>query len=231
MKEDERRQRRQGSHRTQTRVARRHRAEGRRTRRNLYIGFGGGAIALVLIVGLFLPSVDMFSSASQTPEQESTPIATINPVTPQPVGVAFPSLGQAHVPDGTVVEYNSMPPTSGPHYEAPANWGVYESQQPEGALVHNLEHGGINVNYNLSGADQIAELESFVTNQVTFPGCFVMQPHAGVAKGKVALTGWLWLEQFDGIDRGGMQDFINAHINRGPENFGPDCGAALQMSQ
>ena len=231
MADEERQQRRLGSRRTQARTVRRHRAQRRRTRRNLYIGFGGGAVALALIVGLFLPSVQLFSGGSPDPNPTGTPTPTSDLPTSEPVGTLFPSLGREHVREGTSLEYNSTPPTSGSHYNTPADWGVYESQQPDGAVVHNLEHGGINVSHNLTDEAEIAALRTFLEGQRTFPGCFVMHPHADIAEGTVALTSWQWLEEFDGVATAGMQEFINTHINRAPEHLGPDCGFAAQMDR
>jgi len=55
--------------------------------------------------------------------------------------------GGQHVPDGSPITYASYPPTSGPHYPAPASWGTYDSPLEEGRFVHNLEHGGIAILY------------------------------------------------------------------------------------
>src|SRR3989344_3509925 len=65
------------------------------------------------------------------------------------IGVAVTAeLGSDHVPDGQRVgESNSTPPTSGPHYAQPADWGVYEQPLLDERLVHNLEHGGIWLSY------------------------------------------------------------------------------------
>jgi hypothetical protein len=43
--------------------------------------------------------------------------------------------------------YNSFPPTSGTHYYLPAKWDIYTQPIPQIALVHNLEHGGVVVQY------------------------------------------------------------------------------------
>ena len=81
----------------------------------------------------------------------------------------FPSAGRTHVsgskppvglpdrvrrtvelgknPDGTTVKYDSFPPTSGPHYPEWVTWGTYGKPVPEIAAVHNLEHGGVIVQY------------------------------------------------------------------------------------
>lgn len=56
--------------------------------------------------------------------------------------------GRDHVPAGTAVEYNSNPPTSGPHY---ANWekpGIYDQVLEDGKLIHSLEHGYVIISYN-----------------------------------------------------------------------------------
>lgn len=57
-----------------------------------------------------------------------------------------PALGnQQHVDDGTVVQYQHLPPDSGPHYNQWAAFGqkFYDTgDRPEvERLVHNLEHG------------------------------------------------------------------------------------------
>ena len=39
------------------------------------------------------------------------------------------------------------PPTSGPHYQVPAVWGSFDDVVNQAQLVHNLEHGGIAIQY------------------------------------------------------------------------------------
>ena len=43
--------------------------------------------------------------------------------------------------------YNTWPPTSGPHHEQPAPFGMYSEPIEQYRLVHNLEHGGVVVQY------------------------------------------------------------------------------------
>ncbi len=65
----------------------------------------------------------------------------------------FPSQGQGHVPPKKLpkdFEYNSYPPTTGPHHPQPLVFGEYVQPVPQNHLVHNHEHGGIGVQY---GAD------------------------------------------------------------------------------
>ncbi len=60
----------------------------------------------------------------------------------------YPATSQRHVTSLTAkVKYTSFPPTSGPHYLQPALWGIYTSPLVQIQSVHNLEHGGIVLQY------------------------------------------------------------------------------------
>ena len=60
----------------------------------------------------------------------------------------YPDLGAKHVQSlDANVKYNSFPPTSGPHYFRPAIWGSYNEPLALVQEVHNLEHGGVIVQY------------------------------------------------------------------------------------
>lgn len=60
----------------------------------------------------------------------------------------FPPVGRQHVQKlSEGFQYNSFPPTSGPHYPIPAVYNIYDQPVPEIRLVHNLEHGAIVVQY------------------------------------------------------------------------------------
>lgn len=50
-------------------------------------------------------------------------------------------------PAGTSKAWNTSPPTSGPHYQVPAIWGSYTEPLLQAQVVHNLEHGGIFIQY------------------------------------------------------------------------------------
>lgn len=51
------------------------------------------------------------------------------------------------VAGGTSKKWNTSPPTSGPHYQSPALWGSYTTPLNPAQVVHNLEHGGIFIEY------------------------------------------------------------------------------------
>lgn len=71
-------------------------------------------------------------------------------------GEKLADLGRDHVAVGTQVDYNSNPPTSGPHYADWTRAGIYQTPLDDGYLVHSLEHGYVIISYNC------AKLESRV---------------------------------------------------------------------
>ena len=52
-----------------------------------------------------------------------------------------------HISEGTTVEYNTVPPTSGDHYARWAECGFEEFELVDERIVHNLEHGNIVISY------------------------------------------------------------------------------------
>jgi hypothetical protein len=57
----------------------------------------------------------------------------------------YPATSQAHLASlkSKIPKYNSFPASNGPHYYQPAPWGNYSDTVPQIVGVHNLEHGGI----------------------------------------------------------------------------------------
>jgi Protein of unknown function (DUF3105) len=100
---------------------------------------------------------------------------------------SFPGLEPKHL--GSVdanVSYNSFPPSSGPHYQQPAPWGIYEDPIAQTILVHNLEHGGIVIQYGDVGQETVREIQSFYQGD---PNGLVVAPYPRLGK-KIALTAW-----------------------------------------
>lgn len=66
-------------------------------------------------------------------------------------GQSVSDMGREHVADILEINYNSNPPTSGPHFGVWAKRGVYDSVLSDGYLIHSLEHGYIVISYNCEG--------------------------------------------------------------------------------
>ena len=139
--------------------------------------------------------------------------------------------GRDHINKGDRhVTYNAKPPTSGPHWnlpgEAPVSWGVYKEPIPDEAQLHNLEHGGVMIQYCRDCPDLASQLEEFYerwwpTNKLPlFPNSskIVVAPYDGIQDGRrIALTGWGRIDTFDEYDEPRMIRFLEAWLNKGPE--------------
>ena len=119
------------------------------------------------------------------------------------------AVGESHEP------YNSNPPTSGPHYEKTARSGFRTDVIADEHIVHNLEHGDIWVSFHPRVSDEIKnELKKFGAAKVV-----VISREANETD--IALAAWGRLDTFNLIDEPNteqrIRDFINRHINKGPE--------------
>jgi len=119
-----------------------------------------------------------------------------------PVAENAATGNQEHVPEGTPVTYDRLPPDSGPHYATPAPFTKHfytAADRPEvQTLVHNLEHGYTVAWYRPDApSEQITALEDIAK---TFGGGtfdladkFIAAPwtDAGFPEGKnLVLTHW-----------------------------------------
>lgn len=131
-------------------------------------------------------------------------------------GVFYEAQGQDHVEIGFPFQYNSNPPTSGPHYKDPADWGVYREEIPDQVLIHNLEHGGIWIAYT-PGIDPaiISALEEIAKE---YDRKVIMTPRAA-NDADIAVAAWSRLDKFPVAEfsQDRVHRFIRAYRNRGPE--------------
>src|SRR5213080_1300266 len=115
-------------------------------------------------------------------------------------GVQMPSQGNVHIAkeDSPHEPYNSDPPTSGPHLPYIAPWGVHTRPIVRELQVHNLEDGGVVVQYNCECPDLVAKLKAIVDK---YERHVVLAPYPGM-KHKIALTAWTRLDTLDELDEG-----------------------------
>ena len=130
--------------------------------------------------------------------------------------------GRVHVDAGAEISYRHTPPSSGPHYGRPANYGVYSSKVPEGAWVHNLEHGGIVLLFKCDGDcdSKAAEIESIYGGLPV--GAFgevklIATPYQR-APTDYTLLAWGWQEDLESLDPARVERFYRDLVDKGPEN-------------
>ncbi len=126
-------------------------------------------------------------------------------------GVKLPDLGNAHIQMATDphVPYNSEPPTSGPHLPYIAPWGIHTAPIVKELQVHNLEDGGVIVQYHCvtSCPDLVAKLTEIVRRYETQ---VILAPYPGM-RTRIALTAWARLDAFDDLDEVRIVRFIRAY--------------------
>jgi len=130
---------------------------------------------------------------------------------------AIPILEAGHVTVGSFPEYNSSPPTSGPHYGQTARSRFREDIIPDQHIVHNLEHGDIWIAYHPRVSDEIKEeLKRFGAAKV------IITPREANDT-DIALAAWGRLDSFDiennTVPNERIADFIKRYANRGPERI------------
>ena len=124
-------------------------------------------------------------------------------------GQKLPSQGNLHVQ--SVKEphepYNSTPPTSGPHLPYIAPWGVHTKPIENELQVHNLEDGGVMVQYNCDCPELVQKLAEIVRRYDRF---VILAPYPTM-KSRIALTAWTRLERLEEFDDKRIRRFIDAY--------------------
>ncbi|MEM7125443.1 MAG: DUF3105 domain-containing protein [Chloroflexota bacterium] len=149
-----------------------------------------------------------------------------------PVPVAgeevFESQGNSHLAnfgDRSNLEYNSTPPSSGPHYGNLAAWQVYEDPIRYEQLVHNLEDGGVVVYYQCEEAcpelfEQLsASVQPYIDSGrhvILAPNDPTWTPGGGQPWHKdmgapIALTAWGRVLKLDEYDADRIRSFIQRY--------------------
>jgi hypothetical protein len=135
------------------------------------------------------------------------------------IGQKFPDEGNSHVNVPQKVTYNQNPPTSGSHWNsaappAPVPWGIKDAQQPNEAVVHNLEHGGVVIFYKGLTAEEIDKLKDLV--RLLSNGGYkkiVLEPYADMNDARIALSAWDWGLKLPGYDDVQVVKFVKSHYD------------------
>lgn len=122
-------------------------------------------------------------------------------------GKAVPILDSRHIPVGEAesARYNSIPPTSGPHFTASPAPGLYDEPLPEGLQVHALEHGHVGIQYAVD--TPASTVEALRRLGARYPGDVFVAPCPKLARG-IALTAWGRLDTLDSLDEERVVRFV-----------------------
>jgi hypothetical protein len=138
----------------------------------------------------------------------------------------FPEAGRDHItPDQQPDNWNSNPPTSGDHLQAPVPRGVYDGEQDPRALVHSLEHGYVLILHKGIPKDDLDQLETFVEDRDGSK--LILAPYAGLDQNGVALVAWRNLEVLQRVNLDVVQAFVNDFmVPDAPRSTAPEPQAA-----
>jgi hypothetical protein len=180
---------------------------------------------------LLLVLVGTLAAACGVGNSGGAPAATPPPAEPveepapqpaeEPVGAAsceeetLGDQGAEHhetVPEG--FEYNSFPPTSGPHHQQWAIWNIYTEPIDQLHLIHNLEHGGIVVQYGSAISE--AEVQEIADWYSADPDAVLVAPLPELGD-EVALTAWTHLLTCTGFGESAWTEFRDKYRFNGPE--------------
>jgi hypothetical protein len=172
-------------------------------------------------LAVFLSSLSCTSGAHSTPwhPDASCPVTIDSP----------PLLPGTHVAIGSDVEWNSNPPSSGPHYPVWAAYQAYGSPVPRGYYVHDLEHGAIVLLYHCGDAgcpDVVAALHAVSDAVPDDPMCTAAGQGVRVRTiitpdplldVPVAAVAWGWTYKAECADFATLKAFALEHYGRGTE--------------
>ncbi len=184
----------------------------RKARRGLLRGLGLATIAVIalaLIGSLILPSILNPGGGQRkalSPEERA-----------KGPGQHLTDQGAQHIAEGSAFSgYNSIPPTSGFHWPVPAKWGIHEEPVPNERQVHNLEHGGVHIQYTTQDPEIAKNVKELAQSLRAFPSCILVAPYPNMEH-PIALTAWGVLLTLDTFDRKAIVDFVNVYRDQGPE--------------
>jgi hypothetical protein len=196
-----------------------------RDRRGLWLIVG--AVAALVIVGaaaaFFLTRGNDSPSESAAQAMEAAG-CTYKTYPGLPAGVHISN------PNATPKEWNSFPPTSGPHYGQWVIWGEYDQPVRLAQSVHNLEHGGIVMFYGSDvSQDEITKLRSFYREDAT---AMLLAPLPRLGN-KIALSAWYSSDPASGKSQGilaectafnedAFRTFRDTYRFKGPERIPPE---------
>jgi hypothetical protein len=136
-------------------------------------------------------------------------------------------LPASHVPEGTHVDYDSNPPSSGPHYPVWAAYQVWDHPVQREYYVHDLEHGAVVFAYKCpsdGGCEDVvralkAASDALPSDPICDPSVRVRtvitpDPLLDVP---IAAAAWGWVYKADCLDPASLADFALAHYGQGPE--------------
>lgn len=196
-----------------------------RRRKLLYAAAAAGLIALAIVLGVvFLAGGGEDEDIVATMEGAGCEVQAVQ---------SQSGVHSAEVDATDDPEWNTDPPTSGPHNDTPAVYGEYDTQLRIAQVVHNLEHGAMFILYGPDVPEAtVAQLrELYAEDRLGM----LLAPYPKLGD-KIALGAWTvpddyepgdtdgtaYLATCSDYDEGAFREFRDELRFRAPERFPPE---------
>jgi hypothetical protein len=181
-----------------------------RHRTILYAIAGVGVVALIVVIALVV-LVGGSGNAKAAANALTAAGCQYKHYPEQPRSPHYQTLTPNPAPS-----WNSFPPTSGRHYGEWVRWGDYTEPQPLIKSTHNLEHGGVIIQYGSKVAQtDIAKINDFWQSD---PNAMLVAPLPKLGS-KIALTAWTQWAECTHFDEKAFSKFRSAFRYQAPEHF------------
>lgn len=194
-----------------------------RRRRALLVG-GGAAVAAAAVVALIV----LLGNGRGGPSEDEVRADLVAAGCTLQVEPQLPAQHSITDPGGTSDKWNTDPPTNGPHYGETAIFGAYDEPLEQARIIHNLEHGGIYIQYGEGVPDSTVEqLRAFYDDHEN--GTLLAPlPRLG---DEIALGAWVsegevgdgYLAKCRAFDEDAFSAFFDAFQFKGPERLPPSA--------
>jgi len=191
-------------------------------KRRMLLVVGGAGIVLIAVGAL----VGVLGILGGGVDEESVRADLVAAGCTLQVETAGPAEHSVTDPSGTFDKWNTDPPTNGPHYGEAAIFGAYDEPLEQARVVHNLEHGGVFIQYGEDVPESTAaELRAFYEDHKTGT---IMAPLPRLGD-EIALGAWVaegeeakgYVAKCKAFDEGAFSAFLDAFQFKGPERFDP----------
>jgi hypothetical protein len=188
-------------------------ARNKEQTRNRILIYGGIGLAIIAVIAIVFVSVNNSSKPGGL------------------LGDAVPILSSDHIPEGGPVgPYNSNPPAGGVHYPTDFTENFYQEsdlatlpKNPEGYLVHSLEHGYVIFWYNCQVPNtDCAALKATIQKVMDQTGGIklIAFPWSNMDI-PLAMTSWGRIMKFQNPDAALMKQFVEHNRYQAPEPDAP----------